>query len=62
MKTLKVAFRGVADGSKKYEVITAKNTTTYDPGEILRQGELSELCNNPSWDVVILGPQPKREG
>jgi hypothetical protein len=60
MKTLKVAFRGVVANKKTYEVIITKNTTDYDPGQTMTEVEVAALCNNPCWDVIILGA--KREG
>lgn len=68
MKTLKVAhgitraYAGSREDPdiKDYKVISVRNSTRYAPGQILTMAEVSDLCEDASWDVVILPLEDKR--
>lgn len=60
MKTLKVAhgiLRADAvnnNGIKDYRVISVRNSVRYAPGQILEKAEVADLCEDASWDIIVL--------
>lgn len=57
IKSIKLAHgvKVIKDGSIQYKVITVKNSTVYNPGQVLCKSEVDDLCNNSNWDVTIVG-------
>lgn len=57
MRTIKLAH-GVPcedhEAKKNYRVLVVKNSTQYDPGQILSETEVAGLCQSSTWDVTIV--------
>jgi hypothetical protein len=50
-KEIKLVFFAT---DRTYKVITVRNSTDYNPGEILSKAEVDDLCDHTNWEVVIL--------
>lgn len=40
-----------------YLVEKVTNTVTYSPGQVLRRNEVERLCDNPAYEITIIGPE-----
>jgi hypothetical protein len=49
----------VPDG--RYRVITVKNSTAFNPGQVLCREEVNVLCNKSEWEVIIVGSNSEME-
>jgi hypothetical protein len=57
VRTLKLGYAKpptVIRGSADYKVLVVKNSTTYNPGDMLQKAEVDNLCHSTSWDVTIV--------
>lgn len=43
-----------------YKVTKVKNTVRFAPGQEIPKDEVSELCDNSSWDVTIVAPSARK--
>ena len=61
MKTIKLAHGVVTDfdrpSTKSYKVVSVKNSTDYNPGDILDKKAVDTLCFSNKWDVTIVSLQ-----
>jgi hypothetical protein len=42
-------------------VISVKNSTEFNPGQEMTVREVTELCDNPTWDVTRIPNSPVGE-
>lgn len=47
------------EGTKKYKVLTVKNSTDYSPGDVLSRTQVDDLSRNARWDVTIVSLNPE---
>lgn len=56
MKSIKIAHGRIhaAPPHEGYKVVTVKNSTAYNPGQILDKEIVNDLCARTTWDVTIV--------
>jgi hypothetical protein len=50
-KSIKIGFGDFGEG-RRHVVISVKNSTEYDPGQILDEETVRWLCESTRWDVT----------
>lgn len=58
VRTIKVAYfypnRGDPEVRGMYNVTLVENSTEYSPGQQLTKDQVNALCDDPSWNVIII--------
>ena len=55
-KSVKLVRKG-----DEYTVIVVRNSVQYAPGETLGPSEVTRLCDNKVWEVIIVGAKESEE-